>query len=315
MQNAFIRWLSGNPPASVGAWVGGSGACLVRMDREAELCTESVVVYEPSGMSLSDGAVLSESQYAESINALRCAFKRLGSGSFALALGIPSADIFTKWIEIPSGLSDKQVAQLSVVEAVSNLPVPPEEVSSDFVRTSTSIESTSERVDIAFCRREVIDQLSVLSEDAGVRLAIVDRDIQAIHDAAQWYVKQQGEIGAVRYPLGILILADAVTFLVCRSVLDLTSYQLTIDRQDIDREACAEALALFCKRAGLSEGSHGYLTQLVVFSEAQEFSQQRDDYKHIAAHVDAMNPHCLMGSKADGVPLYGLMVATGMALR
>ena len=136
MRRAFTRWLSGDPPAIAGAWLDQSGVCLVVMDWSDASPRLAQVIYEPGGqfaVRVNDEAGFNS---AEVTNALRCAYEKLGSGSYALALGIPSADIFIKTIEIPTGLDDQQIAQLSVVEAVSNLPVPPEEVCSDFLRRS-----------------------------------------------------------------------------------------------------------------------------------------------------------------------------------
>ena len=318
MRRAFIRWLSGDPPAIVGAWLDQSGVCLVVMDWSTGSPSVAHVIYEPCGQftaRANDGAAFNS---AEVSNALRCAFEKLGSGSFALALGIPSADIFIKTIEIPAGLDDQQIAQLSVVEAVSNLPVPPEEVCSDFLRRSIHAEAINEQVDLAFCRRDVVDALSVLAEDAGVRLAVIDRDIQAIHDAALWSAAQQHGLVNVQYPLGVLMLEEGARLVIGRSALDLTSYELNSDPDQHSEQALRtllDELKVYCRRAGLTDGPHGYLKQLLVSSDSAAALSAVFDSGVIAERVDEISPRFLAGAGADGLPLMGFMVATGMALR
>ena len=318
MRRAFVRWLSGDAPAIVGAWLDQSGVCLVRMDWAADSQGMAHVVYEPCGQYAEGANTVAETNSAARANALRSAFEKLGSGSYALALGIPATDIFIKSIEIPPGLDDKQVAQLSIVEAVSNLPVPPEEICSDFLRSAMGVESHNEKVDLAFCRREVIDTLSILAEDVGISLAIVDRELQAIHDAAQWCLAKQRGIMEAQYPLGILMQEEDARFLICRSALDLTSYELNSNSlQHLNQAQCAdpEELKNYCRRAGLTEGPQGYLKQLLVSRDDAAVLTGVVDGEVLAERVDVIDPRLATESGADGVSLAGLMIATGMALR
>lgn len=318
MRRAFTRWLSGDPPAIAGAWLDQSGVCLVVMDWSDGSPRLAQVIYEPGGqfaVRVNDEACFNS---AEVTNALRCAYEKLGSGSYALALGIPSADIFIKTIEIPTGLDDLQIAQLSVVEAVSNLPVPPEEVCSDFLRRSLDTQSNHEQVDLAFCKRDVIDTLRLLAEDADIALAVVDRDIQAIHDAALWCLAAQHGLANVQYPLGLLLLGEDARLVIGRSALDLTSYELHSDPGQHSEEALRailEALKLYCRRAGLTDGPHGYLKQLLVSGHGAAAAAEIFDRERVAERVDEIDLRLLAGMAGNGVPLNGLMVATGMALR
>lgn len=318
MRRAFTRWLRGDPPAIVGAWLDQSGVCLVQVDGAADAPGLMRVIYEPCGQYADGAESLTETHGPARTNALRAAYEKLGSGAYALALGISSTDIFIKTIEIPLGLDDQQVDQLSVVEAVSNLPVPPEEICSDYLRRPVGAASGNEKVDVAFCRREVIDALSVLAEDAGIRLAIVDREIQAMHDAAQWCYKKQLGKREMQYPLGILVLADAAQFLICRSALDLTSYELRSNAEPPLNQAPStilEELSVYCRRAGLTDSPQGYLKQLLVSTDRAAGFNWPGACDMLAAQVDEIDPRVLTGAGSDGLPLTGLMVATGMAVR
>ena len=318
MRDAFIRWLNGTPPAIVGAWWSGSGVCFVRMVKDGGQETISAVVYEPCGKSVvidSDAAAV---ERGELINVLRNAAERLGASRYRYAVGIPSGDIFTKSIKIPSGLDDLQVEQLSLVEAISNLPVPPEEVCADFLRNETTLEAMNETVEVAFCKRALIDELSLLAEDAALQVAVVDRDIQAIHDAAVWCASGQLTQAEALYPLGIVMPGDRGRFIICRGPLDLNGYELPQENASSDHHqenVEVDSLAVYCRRAGLSESTTGYLKTLWVVNETPGKNSLSGvaPYAALAQNVGLINP--LVADLAPGAPVEGLMVALGMALR
>lgn len=320
MKDKFLRWLTGKPLTIVGGWWSRTGVCLVRKQLLPEAQCVLDVVYEPCGLLSANEAGTHGPLRSDIVNALRCAAEHLGNEKFTLAVGVPSGDIFIKNIEIPGGLSVKQIEQLSVVEAVSNLPVPPEEICADFLRSANKSDAVNERIDVAFCKRGVVDELSVLAEDAGITLSIVDRDVQAIHDATLWCAIRQFSEEAISYPLGILITGDMATFLVCRSDLEHASYPVNglvsvTQRIMEDMALILPELQAYCRRAGLSIEKREPLGKLFLIDEGSQEGAMSQNFEALSEKLVRIDPKKLIGGDLGAVPLYGLMVAIGMALR
>ena len=320
MRNKFIKWLSGTHPEIVGAWWGRVGVCLVRKQSLSEAEETLEAIYEPCGIGAVNDLSVGPPTHKEIVNALRCAFERLGNVDSTLALGVASGDIFIKNIEIPTGLTVKQIEQLSVVEAVSNLPVPPEEICADFIRKESAHSSINERIDVAFCKRGFVDELSILAEDAGVSLSIVDRDIQAIHDATLWCAARNGMPKIDVYPLGIILAGETATFQICRSDLDLVSFQ--INSLTGHRDSLVENVALikqelisYCRRAGLTDENREPLAHLFVIDELEALGGIGLEFEGLAESSTTLKPRELLRGDCREAPLYGLMVAAGMSLR
>ena len=320
MRDKFIRWFTGVQPSMVGAWWGRAGVCLVRAKPMDNLQRVVEVVYEPCGLGFVSQNDMGLSNRGEMVNALRCAAERLGGLEFTLALGIPSGDIFIKNIEIPAGLTTKQIEQISVVEAVSNLPVPPEEICADFLKQDSENAAHTERIDIAFCKRGLIDDLGIVAEDAGVVLSVVDRDIQAIHDATLWCANVQGGLKSVVYPLGILIEDDEKTFIVSRNALDHVSYVFKSTNNAVgdlvaDADLILKELQAYCRRAGLDFENGRPLQQLFLIGGGDSNAVAISNLEHMSQQTLEVHPAALVKGDGGTSPVYGLMVAIGMALR
>lgn len=320
MRDKIIKWAMGVPPCIVGAWWSRAGVCLVRaktMDNAQPLME---VVYEPCGIFRALGADTDISYREQMINALRCAAERMSSLKFTLAVGISSGDIFNKNIEIPAGLTTKQIEQVSVVEAVSNLPVPPEEICADFLKSNSAQPTHTERIDIAFCKRSLIDDLEIFAEDAGVVMSIVDRDVQAIHDAIIWCLNRQGDLESIEYPLGILIESKEKSFIVSRSELDHVPYVFkSIDNPRADLGAATDSvqkeLQAYCRRAGLDCENNSPLRLLFRVSDGGSKAIQAPELDGLSEVTLEVDPLAIVRNDGEAPPAYGLMVAMGMALR
>ena len=320
MRDKFIRWFTGAQPFVVGAWWGRAGVCLVRAEPMDNLQRVMEVVYEPCGLDFVNQTDIGFSNRGEIVNALRCAAERLRGLEFTLALGIPSGDIFIKNIEIPAGLTTKQIEQISVVEAVSNLPVPPEEICADFLKHSAEMAVHTERIDIAFCKRGLIDELGIVAEDAGVVLSVVDRDIQAVHDATLWCANAQGSLKPVEYPLGILIEGDEKTFIVSRNALDHVSYVFKSADNDpgnlvVAADSLSKELQAYSRRAGLNFENGRPLNQLILVVDADSSKVAASTVESLSQDTLEIHPTTFVKGDTGISPIYGLMVALGMALR
>ena len=320
MRDKIIRWVMGVPPCVAGAWWSRAGVCLALAKPMGKAQTLLEVVYEPCGTFPTLGEDGESSCREQMINALRCAAERLGNLRFTLAIGIPSGDIFNKNIEIPAGLTTKQIEQVSVVEAVSNLPVPPEEICADFLKSTLVQLTHTERIDIAFCKRSLIDELEIFAEDAGVVVSIVDRDVQAIHDAILWGLSSQLNLESIAYPLGVLIESEVSTFIVSRNELDHVPYVFkSVANQEADlvmaEESVLKVLQAYCRRAGLNCENSLPLKQLFRVSDGLSKAVMASELDRLAEVTLEIDPFAIVRNEGDAPPAYGLMVAIGMAMR
>lgn len=302
MRVRLLRWLLGVPPAIVGGGWHGDAICLVRIDRNTEGRSQVDCAYEVLPAEWSSGV---DSQGHVRANTLKSLLERWGNSPKRLALGIPAGDVFIKTIDVPLGLEERDLMQLAVVEAVANLPVPPEEVCADYLRMGSPVRSGQQQIKIAFCRREIIDDLALMAEDAGAQLAMIDRDIQAIHDAALWLIARHAPEVQVEYPLLLLWITDSPTLIVARDELDLVQYSLQIT--DL-----VEQIHASCRRAGLSDDAG--LRDLWVFQ-----TPGVDDNLVSLLAMRQGPVHWLVPEEILGVstmpPLTLLVTALGMALR
>ena len=303
MKHGFLRWLTGTPPATVGAWWNDSELCLVRINDQAGTELRINVAYDALVQAFQGG---SGSFDVGRINVLKSSLDQVGLPPCQLALAVPSADVFIQSIRVPANLDDDSLAQLAVVEAVSNLPVPPEEICADFVRVGLDDKNGQEVVKIAFCRREIIDSLIFAADEAGVFLAEVDRDIQALHDAICWLLEDT-EGNTVAYPMVNLIMDQAPFVLVARDPLDLLCYPIDIANPDV-----IEQMRACTRRAGLSD-----LQEVKAFIEVRKKDApiaELDCIGDLRVEATRLNPFETLGIR-DQIPLTPFLAALGMAIR
>ena len=303
MKEGFLRWLTGRPPVTVGAWWNDAGLCLVRINDEKSAGLRINVAYGAVTQALQ--GVPGSVDVGRS-NLLNASLDEISARPCQLALAVPSADVFIQTIRVPVKLDDNALEQLSVVEAVSNLPVPPEEICADFIRFESDEKSGQEAVKIAFCRRELIDGLILVAEEAGVSLGQIDRDIQAFHDAVCWLVEESVK-QAVAYPIVHLVLGDKPFILVARDALDLLQYPLDLSNADV-----ADQIRACVRRAGMSDLQD--MKQLNMIVDRDDSFLNRDFDRELSVHITRLNPFKVLNI-TDQVPLIALMAALGMGLR
>lgn len=147
-------------------------------------------------------------------------------GAFELAMALDADDVFIRSIVVPTGLTDAQLEQVAIVEAVANVPVPPEEICLDFLRAATTVREREDRVALAFCRRERIDHLLAIAEGVPVKMGVVDRDVQAIHDAVCVCVGADSSDEPPRYPFALLLTSIKPRLVICLGPLNFEIYPI-----------------------------------------------------------------------------------------
>jgi hypothetical protein len=252
IRNHFLRWLIGSPPETVGLYWGEYGTCAVYQPAMGQ----QYVVYEPA-MPISELPI-----WEAAVSRLEL-MSGLSRRQMCLSVALDANDVFQRTMTVPNGLSDEQLDQVAIVEAVANLPVPPEEICLDSLRDKTA-NAPNEIVNLAFCRRETMDAILAAAEEVGVPAWIVDRDVQAIHDALQADCTVRGV--ELRYPFAILLTELHPRLLICLSALSIEVYPIGLHQTSLGAE-----IANCWTRCSLSRPVNlERLGQIVIVGDAPE---------------------------------------------
>jgi len=128
-----------------------------------------------------DGNVAELEQVSD---AVKLAWKLLGSKEKRAALALPSAAVITKKILLPEDMREEDMEVQVEAEANQYIPFPLEEVNIDFQIIGPSANSEGEvDVLIAAARKEKIEDRVAAAEDAGLKVTVVDVDTYATEAA------------------------------------------------------------------------------------------------------------------------------------
>lgn len=229
MLKKIYRWLTGVAPQTLGVYWGTQGACISLKKADGRWA----YVFQPPAPDGLRATLLLALQRMEAHTGIPCR-------SFGFAVAIDADDVFVRSLRVPAGLSERQLEQASIVEAVSSLPVPPEEICLDFLRQSHEEDHKEAEVSVAFCRRDVIDQILAESEGLQADIIAVDRDAQAIHDAAVAYLDHIHVPETSIYPIAIVLLEISPRVVVCLAEATLEIYPLRLTSGDMAGSAQAD---------------------------------------------------------------------------
>lgn len=291
----------------VGVYSGPLGVCLYSYSDE----TVPMVFYQPETRD-------SELPLWEAPLARLEMCAGVGRRQMSLSVALASDDVFLRTISAPSSLSDAQLEQVAIVEAVSNLPVPPEEICLDFIR-EISETSSNQNVQMAFCRRERLDEIEANAEEVHVPVWVVDRDIQAIHDAVT-YLRRSENKEILSYPFGILLTESSLRLVICLGETDLDAYPLRSSEQGASiSENLPDQLANAWLRCRMSRiGAPERLTSLYITGNSTELDQSllSDINARFCPAVHFSAQEITRNTEDDVMPPDEvILVALGMALR
>lgn len=256
MPKRFIRWLRGDAPQEVGAYCGEAGVCLVH----AKPGVRRRWIYQPPTLDGDLAPLVTALQKLEAMDGVT-------GRDISLAVAIGAEDVFTRSLTVPRGLTDAQLEQVATIEAVANLPVPPEEICLDFIRMEGDPESPDESVSLLFCRRERVDEILSVAESIPVQVSAIDRDAQAVHDALAPYLSHAEIFGAIGYPFGILLTELSPRFVICLDALTFEIYPVCMPRPVIDEtlEGLGQQLVSAWLRSRMIRGEDGLSLRLIVW--------------------------------------------------
>jgi type IV pilus assembly protein PilM len=117
-------------------------------------------------------------------DAVKLAWKLLGSREKRTALALPSAAVITKKVLMSAGLREVDMEAQVEAEANQYIPFPLEEVNIDFQIIGPSPSNPDEvEVLIAAARKEKIEDRVAAAEDAGLKVIVMDVDTYATEAA------------------------------------------------------------------------------------------------------------------------------------
>jgi type IV pilus assembly protein PilM len=131
--------------------------------------------------AITDGNVVGLEQVSD---AVKLAWKLLGSREKRAALALPSAAVITKKVLMSADLREVDMEAQVEAEANQYIPFPLEEVNIDFQIIGPAPNSPDEvEVLIAAARKEKIEDRVAAAEDAGLKVTVMDVDTYATEAA------------------------------------------------------------------------------------------------------------------------------------
>ena len=131
--------------------------------------------------TVADGNIANLDQVSE---ALRRAFKRLGSHNRKIALALPAAMVITKKIIVPSGQKEEELELAVEAEANQYIPFALDEVNLDFQVLGPSPTNPEEvEILIAASRKEKVEDRVAIAEAAGMKPLVMDVESYATQEA------------------------------------------------------------------------------------------------------------------------------------
>jgi type IV pilus assembly protein PilM len=124
-------------------------------------------------------------------DAVKLAWKLLGSREKRAALALPASSVITKKVMMQAGMREEDMEAQVEGEANQYIPFPLEEVNIDFQELGPATNSPDEvEVLIAAARKEKIEDRVAAAEDAGLKVTVMDVDTYAT-EAAHTLVANQ----------------------------------------------------------------------------------------------------------------------------
>jgi type IV pilus assembly protein PilM len=135
---------------------------------------------------------------------LQRAFKRSGSKFKQAAVAVAGSHVITKVINMPAGLTDRDMQTQIEMEADRYVPYPLDEVNLDF-QVLGPMEGSNEQVNVllAACRKEIVDDYLAVTQEAGLVPTVVDIETYAMENAYS-LIAQQSPGGGMEKTIAVV---------------------------------------------------------------------------------------------------------------
>ena len=227
-----------NPGARplLGLDVSSSAVKLVELSRTAkgEYRIERYAIENLPRDSVVDGNIAKLEDVAD---AVRRAWKRMGTSTRNVALALPAAAVITKKIIVPANQREQELEVLVESEANQYIPFQLDEVNLDFQVVGPAPGNPDEvEVLIAASRKEKVEDRVAVAEAAGLRAIVVDVESYAAQAAFELVEKQLPEGGKDTNIVLVDVGANVMNVIILRNDQPVYSreqafggYQLTQD--------------------------------------------------------------------------------------
>jgi len=170
-------------PSLVGIDIGSTALKLVELARAGKgaFRLERYVIEPLAREVVVDGNIVNLEQVTD---ALKRAYKRLGSRNRNVALALPAAMVITKKIIVPAGQREEELELTVEAEANQYIPFALDEVNLDF-QTLGPVPNSPDDVEvlIAASRKEKVEDRVAVAEGAGLKPRVMDVESYATQDA------------------------------------------------------------------------------------------------------------------------------------
>jgi len=131
--------------------------------------------------TVTDGNISNLDQVSD---ALKRAWKRMGSRNRLVAMALPAAMVITKKIIVPAGQTEEELELAVEVEANEYIPFALDEVNLDFQVLGPAPNNAEEvEILIAASRKEKVEDRVAIAEAAGLKPAVMDVELYATQEA------------------------------------------------------------------------------------------------------------------------------------
>jgi len=113
-------------------------------------------------------------------DAIKRALKRMSTSTRGVAMALPTSAVISKKISVPANLRDNEMEELVLSEASQYIPFSIDEVNLDFQIIGKSPDSPDDvEVMVAAARRERVEELIAVADAVGLKVVVMDVDINA----------------------------------------------------------------------------------------------------------------------------------------
>jgi type IV pilus assembly protein PilM len=180
---AILDFFQRKSPPLIGVDIASTSLKLVELTETGKgtYRLERYAIEPLSRETVTDGNITNLDQVSD---ALKRAWKRMGSRNRLIAMALPAAMVITKKIIVPAGQTEEELELAVEVEANEYIPFALDEVNLDFQVIGPAPNNADEvEILIAASRKEKVEDRVAIAETAGLKPAVMDVDLYATQEA------------------------------------------------------------------------------------------------------------------------------------
>ena len=180
---AILDFFQRKSPSLIGVDIASTSLKLVELTETGKgtYRLERYAIEPLSRETVTDGNITNLDQVSD---ALKRAWKRMGSRNRLIAMALPAAMVITKKIIVPAGQTEEELELAVEVEANEYIPFALDEVNLDFQVIGPAPNIADEvEILIAASRKEKVEDRVAIAETAGLKPAVMDVELYATQEA------------------------------------------------------------------------------------------------------------------------------------